>query len=156
MKISNTDSNEKKVTVFGLGLMGSGIARAFIANGYSVTVWNRDVTKAASLLSRGAVLAKDPNEAIVASPLLVICVSDYKVTHKIFSSADVTLLKDRTIIQLSSGTPKEARSFDGWIQKLGGSALNGDILAWPAQIGSSEATITISGANQYLKSRQQR
>ena len=36
-------------SVIGLGNMGSALARAFLANRHSVTVWNRSVDKAALL-----------------------------------------------------------------------------------------------------------
>lgn len=126
--------------------MGSAIARAFLAKGFRVTVWNRDTSKAAPLVAQGAVQAADLPAAIAAAPLLVICVSDYKVTRKIFDTADATALRGRTIVQLSTGTPKEARDFDAWVQQHGGTVLNGDILAWPRQIGTGEATISVSSA----------
>lgn len=132
----------EKVTVIGLGQMGGAIARALIAKGFHVTVWNRDISKAAPFAAQGAVPATDLPAAVAASPLLVICVSDYKVTRKIL---DTAILRGKTIVQLSTGTPKEAREFDAWVQQQGGTPLNGDILAWPRQIGTGDASITISG-----------
>lgn len=141
-----TNSKDKRVTMIGLGSMGAAIARAFITKGYQVTVWNRDASKAAPLITQGAVMAANIVEAITASPLLVVCVSDYKVTKKIFDTPGAaTALQGRTLVQLSTGTPKEARELHTWAQSQGAVALNGDILAWPRQIGGSEATITISG-----------
>ncbi|MCF6405477.1 NAD(P)-binding domain-containing protein [Chitinophaga filiformis] len=141
-----TNSKQERVTMIGLGSMGAAIARAFIMKGYKVTIWNRDASKAAALVTQGAVLATGIVEAITASPLVVVCVSDYKVTRKIFGTTDATAaLNGRTLVQLSTGTPKEARELHTWAQQQGAVALNGDILAWPRQIGGDEATITISG-----------
>lgn len=141
-----TNNTGEKVTVIGLGSMGGAIARAFLAKKFQVTIWNRDTAKAALFVTQGAIQAVDLAAAIAASPLLVICVSDYKITRKIFDTVDGALLRGRTVVQLSTGTPKEAREFDGWVQSHGGTSLNGDILAWPRQIGTSEATISIAGA----------
>ncbi|HEY1199580.1 MAG TPA: NAD(P)-binding domain-containing protein [Niastella sp.] len=139
----------KSVTVIGLGAMGSALANALLAKQFKVTVWNRNKTKAASLASKGAVVAESITDAIKASPLLLVCVSDYKATIKIFAEAGVKeLLAARTIVQLSTGTPKEARELDAWAKQNGANCLNGDILAWPRQIGTNEATITISGNNE--------
>lgn len=141
-----TNSKDKKVTVVGLGSMGAAIARAFITKGYDVTIWNRDITKAAPLTAQGAITAADIVAAITASPLVVVCVSDYKATKKIFDTPGAaTALSGRTLVQLSTGTPKEARELHAWAQQQGAVALNGDILAWPRQIGGSEATIMMSG-----------
>lgn len=140
------------VTVIGLGSMGSALAGALIAHGFQVTVWNRDTAKAGPLAKKGAVVAQSAAAAIEASPLTVICVSDYKTTDKIIRSKEVAgVLRDRTIVQLSTGTPKEARELEKWSRAQGAICLNGDILAWPRQIGTQEATISISGDEQNFK-----
>jgi len=141
-----TTSTGKKVTVIGLGSMGGAIARAFISKGLSVTVWNRNTAKAVPFAALGATVADDLTAAIAASKLIVICVSDYKITQKILATADATILHGRTLVQLSTGTPKEARDFDAWAQQQGSDVLNGDIMAWPRQIGTGEATISIAGS----------
>ena len=38
--------NKQPVTVIGLGLMGSALARTFLSAGYELTVWNRTAEKA--------------------------------------------------------------------------------------------------------------
>lgn len=139
----------KSVTVIGLGAMGSALANALLSKGMKVTVWNRNKTKATPLASKGAFVAESITAAIEASPLLLVCVSDYKATSRIFEEAGVKeLLAERTIVQLSTGTPKEARTLDAWAKQNGANCLNGDILAWPRQIGTEEATITFSGDNE--------
>ncbi|NML21215.1 NAD(P)-dependent oxidoreductase [Pseudoflavitalea sp. G-6-1-2] len=145
MTTGKANEAREKVTVIGLGSMGSAIAGAFVSDGFDVTVWNRDASKAAPLVAAGATAAPDLATAIQASPLVVTIVSDYKVSKKIFDGVDASLLHNRTLVQLSTGTPKEAREFDAWVQQNGGRALNGDILAWPRQVGTPEATITMSG-----------
>lgn len=144
-----------KVTVIGLGSMGTALAQAFIANGAQVTVWNRNKSKMNVLAEKGAIAAASAAEAIAASDLTVICVSDYKAADKIIRTEDVVkVLSGRTLVQLSTGTPKEARELDTWAQQHGATCLNGDILAWPRQIGTDEATISICGNEQQLKHRE--
>lgn len=145
MTATLVNANES-VTVVGLGSMGAALAGAFIEKGFQVTVWNRDSAKAEPLVKKGAVVASSIAAAIEASPLAVICVSDYKTTDKIIRSKEVaSVLNNRTIVQLSTGTPKEARELENWSRQHGATCLNGDILAWPRQIGTEEATISISG-----------
>jgi 3-hydroxyisobutyrate dehydrogenase-like beta-hydroxyacid dehydrogenase len=53
--------------------------------------------------------------AIDASPITLICVDDYAVTRGMLDTGDVTpLLAGRTVIQLSTGTPLEARESAEW------------------------------------------
>jgi 3-hydroxyisobutyrate dehydrogenase-like beta-hydroxyacid dehydrogenase len=142
-----TTTNREHVSVIGLGSMGAALAGAFIAKGHPVTVWNRDSSKMQPLIEKGAFAAAGIQAAITASKVIVICVSDYKATRNILESEGIaTALQGRTLLQLSTGTPKEARNMDAWAQQLGAYCLNGDIMAWPRQVGTDEATISVSGA----------
>lgn len=134
------------VTVIGLGLMGSALARAFLAGGKSVTVWNRSPGKAAALEAAGAHAATRPADAIAASPVIVICLSDYAATGMMLGADGAwSALAGRLVLQLTSGTPNEARTFAARVQAHGGACLDGAIGAWPGQIGSPDASIVVSG-----------
>jgi 3-hydroxyisobutyrate dehydrogenase-like beta-hydroxyacid dehydrogenase len=135
---------ENKVTLIGLGAMGSALTGAFLSKGYSVTVWNRDTTKAEPFVRQGAQLAADPTSAIGASTITIICVSHYKAMRSILEPVK-DALKGKVIVQLSSGTPKDARDTQEWVEAHSASYLDGAILAWPSQIGGRDTTILISG-----------
>ena len=51
-----------QVSILGLGIIGSRIARHMISLGDDVTVWNRTPAKCAELVARGARLAASPAE----------------------------------------------------------------------------------------------
>lgn len=134
------------VSVIGLGEMGAALAGAFLSAGKSVTVWNRTAAKAAPLQERGAVLAASPAEAVGASPVVVICVSDYAATSAILTTEGVTeALAGRLVVQLTSGIPKEARALETQVLAAGARYLDGAIAAWPRQIGGPEAAIVVAG-----------
>ena len=59
------------VSVIGLGVMGSALARALMASGRSLTVWNRSADKAEALVGEGAIAAGSAKEAIEASPITI-------------------------------------------------------------------------------------
>lgn len=139
-------TNHPGVSVIGLGSMGAALARAFVSKGFKVTVWNRNMEKAQPLIDAGAIAAANAKAAIEASPVIVVCVSEYKVTRKILETTGVAAaLRGRTLVQLSTGTPKEARDLDAWAKQQGAYCLNGDIMAWPKQMGTDAATISVSG-----------
>ena len=136
--------------------MGAAIARALVTNGHEVTVWNRDQSKAPPLSALGATATRDIKTAIEASPLIFICVSDYKASREILGQDGIAeAVSGRTIIRLSTGTPKQARELDRWAKQHGANCLNGDILAWPRQIGTKEATISVSGDASVFHTTQQ-
>ena len=66
-----------KVSVLGLGNMGSALARAFLAREHQVTVWSRTAHRAEPLRNVGAAVATTPCAAVAASPLVVVCMLRY-------------------------------------------------------------------------------
>jgi 3-hydroxyisobutyrate dehydrogenase-like beta-hydroxyacid dehydrogenase len=139
------------VTVIGLGEMGTALAEAFLRAGRNVTVWNRTMGKAEPLLRKGANTVPNAAEAVRASALTIICVSDYTATQSILEVAAAGgALLTRTVVQLSTGTPREARELDGWVRGHGAEYLDGGILAWPSQIGGPHTLIYLSGPQSTL------
>ncbi|QCI67440.1 NAD(P)-dependent oxidoreductase [Phreatobacter stygius] len=135
-----------EVTIIGLGEMGSALAGAMVRAGRDVTVWNRTGAKAEGLVQDGARLAASVAAAVGASPVIVICVSDYAATRRVLEGSQVVAaLAGRTVVQLSTGTPQEARDTEAWIRGQGADYVDGAILAWPSQIGGAATTILASG-----------
>ncbi|WP_433463224.1 NAD(P)-dependent oxidoreductase [Spirillospora sp. CA-128828] len=128
------------VTVLGLGLMGSALAEALLRDGRTVTVWNRSHAKADPLVAKGAVKAETAAEAISASPLVIVCLSVYADAEGILGDA-----AGRTIVQLTNGTPRQARALADRVTGQGGRYVDGGIMAVPPMIGRPEALILYSG-----------
>jgi 3-hydroxyisobutyrate dehydrogenase-like beta-hydroxyacid dehydrogenase len=139
--------NGLEVSVIGLGMMGSTLARLLIRNGGRVTVWNRTNAKAVSLAQDGAALAPSAAAAVAASPIVVVCVHDYKATESIFEAQETaTAVTGRVLIQLTTGSPQEARASEAWARERGAEYLDGAIQAAPSQMGRPDTTIFVSGA----------
>lgn len=134
------------ITVIGLGLMGSALARAIQRTGHDLTVWNRSSAKMRPFIDDGVAAAPDVVSAITTSPVILICIDNYAVTKTMLQSDDIVpLLTGRTVVQLSTGTPKEAREASDWMTARDVAYLDGAILAGPKQIGTDDAQILLSG-----------
>ncbi|MFJ2056863.1 NAD(P)-dependent oxidoreductase [Streptomyces sp. NPDC087908] len=132
------------VTVVGLGLMGRALAGAFLAAGHPTVVWNRTSSKAADLVARGARLAPSIGAALDASPLTVVCLTDYDAVHELLGADGVTL-DGTTLVNLTSGDSAQARATARWAGLRGARYLDGAVMAVPPAIGTAEAIVLHSG-----------
>ncbi|WZX21648.1 NAD(P)-binding domain-containing protein [Myxococcus stipitatus] len=145
-------THQSDVTVMGLGRMGTALASAFLRSGRRVTVWNRTANRARPLQDAGAVFESSIVAAVRASPLVVVCVSDGPATRAILDAPEVApALAGRTLVQLSSSTPREARDLDAWVRAQSADFLSGAILAWPSQMGTEQASLIVAGPNEVLR-----
>lgn len=133
------------VTVIGLGFMGSALARAFLRNGHPTTVWNRSAARAADLVAEGAARAATVAEAVEASPLVVMCVLDHAAVREVFDAAG-DALSGCLLVDVTSGTPQDARETADWAAQRGADHLDGAIMAVPPAIGGPEAMLLYSGS----------
>ncbi|MBR2813299.1 MAG: NAD(P)-dependent oxidoreductase [Reyranella sp.] len=133
------------VTVIGLGAMGTALAVALLKASQRVTVWNRTAARAAPLVQRGATAANDVRQAVAASPVIVVCVYDYKASRAVLEEAG-DALAGKVLIEFSTGSPLDAREADRWAQNHGADYLDGALLATPSQIGRPDTPIFLSGS----------
>ncbi|MGM1062663.1 NAD(P)-dependent oxidoreductase, partial [Saccharothrix sp. Mg75] len=143
--MSNPNAAQAPVTVVGLGLMGQALAAAFLKNGHPTTVWNRSANKAEELVSNGAVLAPSLKDAVEASPLVVICVSDYDAVHQLLDPLEDSL-EGRTLVNMTSASSQQARDTSKWaVDRKVGAYVDSAIMAIPPAIGTDEAIMLYSG-----------
>ncbi|MFJ5937997.1 NAD(P)-dependent oxidoreductase [Streptomyces sp. NPDC093071] len=139
-----TDGSQAPVTVIGLGLMGRSLAAAFLAAGHPTTVWNRTAAKADGLVAGGAALAGSVGDAIAASPLVVVCVTDYAAVRELLDP-QAGSLDGKVVANLTTGTSEQARETAAWAAGLGVRYLDGAIMAIPADIATEAAVLLYSG-----------
>jgi 3-hydroxyisobutyrate dehydrogenase-like beta-hydroxyacid dehydrogenase len=132
------------VTVLGMGPMGRALARAFLAGDHPTTVWNRTPGRAEDLVAAGAVQAAAVADAVAASPLVVVCVLDYDAVDVIVAAAG-DVLKGRTLLSLTAGSPVRARATAAWAAEHGVDYLDGAIMTPVPTIGGPAALVLYSG-----------
>nr|8JYT_A Chain A, ancestra imine reductase [synthetic construct]8JYT_B Chain B, ancestra imine reductase [synthetic construct]8JYT_C Chain C, ancestra imine reductase [synthetic construct]8JYT_D Chain D, ancestra imine reductase [synthetic construct] len=143
-------SNNQPVTVIGLGPMGQAMAGAFLAAGHPVTVWNRTPSKADALVAQGAVRAATVAEALAASELVVLSLTDYDAMYAILEPA-ADALAGRVLVNLSSDTPERAREAAAWAAEHGARYLTGGVMVPPPGIGTPEAYVFYSGPREVFE-----
>ncbi|MER7011334.1 NAD(P)-binding domain-containing protein [Saccharopolyspora sp. NPDC000359] len=136
--------NEKAVSVLGLGDMGTALADALLAAGHRVTVWNRTAAKAEPLVVKGATRADTAADAVLASQLVVVCLLDYDSVSQVLAPR-TDVLAGRTLVNLTNGTPGQAREMATWAADHGADYLDGGIMAVPPTIATPAAFVLYSG-----------
>ncbi len=135
------------ISMIGLGAMGTALAKAQVNAGHDVTVWNRSPQRMTPLVELGAKGAESVAAAVKASPLIMVCIDNYTATNALLRADDVVVhLSGRSVIQLSTGTPSEARNSEAWLQARGAAYLDGVIDPYPDGIGAADAQILFSGS----------
>lgn len=142
-------NGKQDVTVLGLGNMGAPVAAALVAAGHRVTVWNRSPGKAEELTARGAREAFTVAAAVAASGLVVTSLLDAASVRDVLADAD---LAGKALVNVTTGSPQEARALADWTDELGASYVDGVMMAVPASLGTPDALLLYSGSGEVFDS----
>lgn len=135
------------VSVLGLGAMGGRLARVLLERGHDVTVWNRSPARVVAMERAGARRAASPAQAVAASPLTLMCVTDYAAAGEVLEApAVLEKLRGRTLVQLTNGGEGEVRAQMARVAAAGARFLTGSIAGYPRHIGRPDAVILYSGS----------
>lgn len=132
------------VSVLGLGMMGTALATAFLNADHRVTVWNRSPAKTGPLAAQGALPAATAAEAVTASPLVVLCLLTNDNVEELLATVHEEV-EGRTLVNLTNGTPAQARALAAWAAKHGARYVDGGIMAVPQMIATPAAYVFYSG-----------
>lgn len=137
------------VSVLGAGRMGHAIARALVGAGHEVWVWNRTPEKLASLVQLGACAAANVRDAVERSDASVVMVRDYRASDELLREREVeAALRGKTLVELTSGTPADARGRAAWAAANGIAYVDGVVLVTPDLVGTPRCTVLASGSAQ--------
>lgn len=151
--MSNT-TDPAAVTVIGLGPMGQAMAATLLKAGHPVTVWNRTPSRAGGLVASGATLAPTPRDAVAASGLTILSLTDYQAMYDILDGPAADALADGTIVNLSSDTPDATRQAAAWAAQHGARFLPGGVMVPAPMVGTEAAYVYYSGPEAVLRSHE--
>jgi 2-hydroxy-3-oxopropionate reductase len=134
---------EQRIAVLGTGLMGAPMARRLMSAGFSVTVWNRDLTKAAPLADDGAVLASSPVEAAIGADVVFTMLTNGAAVGEVLfdTGCAETLKPGAVVVDTSSIAPDIARSHAARLQQWGIRHLDAPVSG--GVVGAAAGTLAI-------------
>ncbi|MGW0790127.1 NAD(P)-dependent oxidoreductase [Streptomyces sp. NPDC002911] len=147
---NRTTRQNSPVTVIGLGPMGQAMTRTLLAAGHPVTVWNRTAGRADGVVTDGATLAATPGEAVEASELVILSLTDYQAMYDVLDSATASLA-GRTLVNLSSDTPDRTREAATWAAGHDAAFLAGGVMVPAPMVGTEAAYVYYSGPDEVME-----
>jgi 3-hydroxyisobutyrate dehydrogenase-like beta-hydroxyacid dehydrogenase len=146
----NSPRHFAPVTVIGLGPMGRAMVTTLMKAGHPVTVWNRTSSRAAELVAAGATLAPTPSDAVMASKLVILSLTDYPAMYDILGGSSGALA-GKVLVNLSSDTPTASREAAAWAAEHGASLLTGGVMVPAPMVGTEAAYVYYSGPEALLR-----
>ncbi|MCP3140397.1 NAD(P)-dependent oxidoreductase [Pyxidicoccus xibeiensis] len=137
------------IAVLGAGRMGSALIKAFLKQGYRTAIWNRTRARSEPLAALGACIAPSVKDAVADAEVVVVNVIDYAASDALLRTEEVTqALRGKVLVQLTSGSPKQAREAAEWARAHDIHYLDGAIMGTPDFIGQPGATILYAGPSE--------
>lgn len=133
---------EKSITVLGLGLMGTAIAKRFLAHGWKVYVWNRTRDKSDPLLQIGAQWTDRP---LASSSLCLISLYNSDAVKEVFENSQAYEWTTKWIIDTTTGSPHEVEPLAQFAREKGVAYLDAPISGSSQQTLDGEATVIVGG-----------
>jgi hypothetical protein len=141
-------AQDEKVSVLGLGLMGSALARALIAKGCEGHCLESLAGAVCGV--RGKCPRRQLRPRCVRIEQCDRCLPP-ELRGGPISLAIVrieSVLPGKVLIQLSTGSPADARGTSAWAQECRVAYLDGAILGSPSTIGGDQAKVLVSGPQE--------
>jgi 3-hydroxyisobutyrate dehydrogenase len=134
----------ERVGFIGLGIMGGGMARNLLKNGFAVTVWNRSAEKVAPIVEAGATAGESPADVAAKSDIVITCVSDTPDVEAVILGENGVIHGLRAgglVIDMSTISPKATREIAARLHERGIAMLDAPISG--GSEGAARGTLSI-------------
>lgn len=144
------------VTSIGIGNMGAALATALVKSSspsFKLTIWNRTASRpqVQALISEGATFEPSLPAAVAKSDVLLLCLLDYPSISSVFAQLDAPAkpLAGKLVLNLTNGTPRQAREMAEFCKSLGAAAyFDGGVMVTPQLVGTPAGFVVLSGETE--------
>ena len=147
--------NKQKITVLGLGAMGSRMAANLLKANYSVRVWNRSSEKTEVLVKKGAIVAATPKLAVEEADIDISMVRDCEASRKVWLDWETGSLsgmnQNAIAIESSTLTVSWVKELAAEITSRGIEFLDAPVVGTRPQADSGNLIYLIGGKPEILK-----
>ena len=140
----------ERVSVIGLGAMGTPIAHRLLDNGCKVTVWNRSPQRAAALLKAGAAVGASPADAVREAEAVIVMVADPQALLAVTEGEEgiaAGVGPGAVIMQMSTVSPSSVTRLANALP-AGTGLLDAPVLGSVAEAASGALRILVGGPQE--------
>jgi 3-hydroxyisobutyrate dehydrogenase len=140
--------NEQRIAFLGLGIMGAGMARRLITNGFRVAVYNRNLEKAKPFARDGARIAKSPADATADAEVVISMVADDNGSRGVWMGPDGALgavARGAICIECSTVSVTWVAELAKAVTAKGGEFLDAPVTGSKAQAAAGELNFIVGG-----------
>lgn len=130
--------------------MGSALARYAVRAGHETHVWNRSAAKLAPLVAIGAKAAASARAAVEAADIVVVMVSERAASQRVVDEVAV-VLAGKLLVDLTSGTPRQARERAAWAKARGIAVLDGAVMVTRDVVGTERCVVLYAGERALME-----
>jgi 3-hydroxyisobutyrate dehydrogenase-like beta-hydroxyacid dehydrogenase len=141
--MSGTEPHEKRISVVGLGLMGTAITERLLEHGWQVFVWNRTREKGGPLTSLGARWTDDP---FGESNRILISLYTSDVVKDVLHQMRNSLRSGQIIVDTTTGEPQQSAAMSAELAARQIDYLDAPISGSSEQTRRGEATTMVGGS----------
>jgi 3-hydroxyisobutyrate dehydrogenase len=140
--------SKSPVAFFGLGIMGSGMARRLLGAGFPLTVYNRNREKAVPFKAEGAKVAVSPGKAAAGAQILISMVADDEASRSLWLGNEGALAaaaKGSLLVECSTLSVGWVRELAAAATKRGCEFLDAPVTGSKTHAASGELNFLIGG-----------
>ncbi|ONI77891.1 3-hydroxyisobutyrate dehydrogenase [Actinosynnema sp. ALI-1.44] len=139
-------TKQRSAAVIGLGAMGAGMARALLAAGFDVTVFNRTAAKAAPLAAAGARVADSAAGAAAEADVVLLSLADENaVAEVLLKDLATTLRPEQPVVDSSTVSPEFSRRAAALLADAGLSRVEACVLGNPEMAARGRLRVFTAG-----------
>lgn len=140
--------SKPRIAFFGLGLMGSGMARRLLGAGFPLTVFNRNAEKSKSFAAEGAHVAGSPRAAASEADVIISMVADDHAARSLWlgdNGALAAITPGMVCIECSTITVGCVRELAAAAAARGGEFLDAPVTGSRTHAAAGELNFLVGG-----------
>jgi 3-hydroxyisobutyrate dehydrogenase len=142
------------IAFLGLGIMGSGMARRLLANGFPLTVFNRNAEKSKPFAAQGAQVARSPREAAAQAKVIISMVADDNASRTLWlggTGAIAAATIGTVCVECSTVTVNWVRELSAVAGVRGCEFLDAPVTGSKTQAAAGELNFLVGGSAATLE-----